>query len=83
MILYFTASWCGPCKMFKPVVQQVESELGVNINYVDVDASKELAQRYGVSSVPTIVIENGGQVVFSRAGVMSKPELARVLSQFR
>lgn len=83
MVLYFTAVWCGPCKMFKPIVQQVQAELGVSINIVDVDQNPELTQRYSVSSVPTIVVENNGTVVYRNSGVMSKPQLTQVLSQFR
>lgn len=83
MILYFTAEWCGPCKMFKPTVQAVSAEMGVSINYIDVDQQKDLAQRYGISSVPTIIVENGGNVVYRNSGVMSKPQLTQVFSQFK
>ena len=83
MILYFTAEWCGPCKMFKPTVQAVSAEIGVSINYIDVDQQKDLAQRYGISSVPTIIVENGGNVVYRNSGVMSKPQLMQVFSQFK
>jgi thioredoxin 1 len=69
--------------MFKPTVQAVSAELGININYVDVDQQKDLAQRYGISSVPTIIVENGGTVVYRNSGVMSKPQLTQVLSQFK
>lgn len=83
MILYFTAEWCGPCKMFKPTVQAVSAEIGVSINYIDVDQQKDLTQRYGISSVPTIIVENGGNVVYRNSGVMSKPQLTQVFSQFK
>jgi len=83
MVLYFTAAWCGPCKMFKPTVQAVSAETGVGINYIDVDQQTDLAQKYNVSSVPTIIVENGGNVVYRNSGVMSKPQLTQVLSQFR
>jgi thioredoxin 1 len=83
MVLYFTAAWCGPCKMFKPVVQAVSAETGVGINYVDVDQQQDLAQKYSVSSVPTIIVENSGNVVYRNSGVMSKPQLTQVLSQFK
>jgi len=69
--------------MFKPIVQQVSTELEVGIVYVDVDQRKEMAQKYGVSSVPTIIVENDGVVAYRSSGVMSKPQLAQVLSQFR
>ena len=83
MVLYFTATWCGPCPMFKPTVQAVSAETGVGINYIDVDQQKDLAQKYNVSSVPTIIVENGGNVVYRNSGVMSKPQLTQVMSQFR
>ena len=83
MVLYFTATWCGPCKMFKPTVQAVSAETGVGINYIDVDQQKDLAQKYNVSSVPTIIVENGGNVDNRNSGVMSKPQLTQVMSQFR
>ena len=83
MVLYFSAAWCGPCKMFKPVVQQVSSELEVGIVYVDVDQQRDMAMKYSISSVPTIVVENDGNVVYRNSGVMSKPQLSQVLSQFR
>lgn len=83
MVLYFTATWCGPCKMFKPTVQQVDADLGLGINYIDVDQQREVAMKYSVSSVPTIIVENNGNVVYRNSGVMSKPQLTQVLSQFR
>ena len=83
MVLYFTAAWCGPCKMFKPVVEQVSAETGVSINYIDVDQQADLAAQYGISSVPTILVENGGSVVYRNSGVMSKPQLTQVLTQFK
>lgn len=83
MVMYFTAAWCGPCKMFKPTVQAVSAETGVGINYIDVDQQKDLAQKYSISSVPTIVVENNGSVVYRNSGVMSKPQLTQVLSQFK
>jgi len=83
MVLYFTAAWCGPCKMFKPTVQAVSAETGISINYIDVDQQQDTAQKYGISSVPTIIVENDGNVVYRNSGVMSKPQLTQVLSQFK
>lgn len=83
MVLYFTATWCGPCKVFKPVVEQVSAETGVSINYVDVDQQRDLASQYSISSVPTIIVENNGSVVYRSSGVLSKPQLTQVLSQFK
>ena len=83
MVLYFTAAWCGPCKMFKPTVQAVSAETGVGIKYVDVDQQPDIAQKYNISSVPTIIVENDGNVLYRNSGVMSKPQLTQVLTQFR
>jgi thioredoxin 1 len=69
--------------MFKPTVQAVSAETGVGINYVDVDQQPDMAQRYNVSSVPTIIVENNGNVLYRNSGVMSKPQLTQVLTQFR
>jgi len=82
-ILYFSTPTCGPCKMFKPVVQQVSAELGVGITYVDATIDQNRTQQFNVSVVPTIIVENAGNVVYRTSGVMSKPQLTQVLSQFR
>lgn len=83
-VLYFSAPWCGPCKMFKPVVEMVSSELNVSVNYINVDYDASYAERYSVSSVPTIVItDNLGDQLYKTSGVMSKDQLSKVLTQFK
>ena len=76
---YFSASWCGPCKMFKPVVNELISE-GHNIEIVDVDDNQKLAQQYQIQSIPTIVIEEDGQIVDGIMGATSKDDLVQRLS---
>jgi len=76
---YFSASWCGPCKMFKPVVKELISE-GHNIEIVDVDENQNLAQQYQIQSIPTIVIEENGQIVDGVMGLISKEDLIQRLS---
>ena len=56
---YFTATWCGPCKAFKPVMTEILNE-GHSVQILDVDENKSLAQQYNVRSVPTTVIEENG-----------------------
>jgi thioredoxin 1 len=83
-VLYFTAPWCAPCKMFKPIVETVSGESGININYINVDYDASFAERYSVTSVPTLIILDGqGQVAYRNSGVMSKDQLSRVLNQFK
>jgi thioredoxin 1 len=82
-IIYFSTLTCGPCKMFKPVVQQVAAELEVSIRYVDASIDSITAQQYSITAVPTIIVDNNGSVVYRNSGVMSKPQLTQVLSQFK
>ena len=83
-VLYFSAPWCGPCKTFKPVVESASSDLGVRVNYVNVDYDASLPQKYSITSVPTIIILGAtGDELYRKSGVMSKDELFRVLNQFR
>ena len=57
---YFTATWCGPCKAFKPVMNEVAGE-GHSIQFVDIDENQSLASQYGIRSVPTTIIEENGE----------------------
>jgi len=83
-IMYFSTSWCGPCKMFKPIVNQVSQELGINIQFIDAESSGDLANNYNINSVPTIIItDSQGSVTYRHSGILSKDELSRVISSFR
>ena len=53
---YFTATWCGPCKAFKPIMNEIQSE-GYSVEIIDLDSNQALANQYNVRSVPTTVIE--------------------------
>lgn len=74
-IKYFTAPWCGPCKMFGPTVDKFVAETGMSVQKIDVDNNRELASQNNVSSVPTLIFEKEGQVVFRHTGVMSYNQL--------
>lgn len=78
-ILYFSASWCGPCKNFRPIMEQVSRELPVQ--FVDVDASPQLVAEYGIKSVPTVLIINNGQVSSRQAGVLTESQIKSLWSQ--
>jgi thioredoxin-related protein len=70
--------------MFKPIVEMASGELGVNINYINVDYDASFAERYSITSVPTLIILDGqGQVAYRNSGVMAKDQLSRVLNQFK
>jgi thioredoxin 1 len=76
---YFSAPWCGPCQMYAPVVDELMSQ-GYQITKINVDEEMQLAQEYGVMSVPTIVIENTTGVTDILQGVYSREELIQRLS---
>ena len=76
---YFSATWCGPCKVFKPVVQELIDE-GHSIELVDVDENQSLAQNYQIMSVPTLIIEQDGKIVDSILGATTKDDLVQRLS---
>ena len=76
---YFTATWCGPCKAFKPVMNEVAGE-GYSIQFVDVDQNKELASQYRVRSVPTTVIEENGVEVDRFVGALPKESVKNKLA---
>jgi len=70
-IKYFTATWCGPCKVFKPVMTEIASE-GHSVQFIDVDEQQNLAQQYGVRSIPSVVIEENGVEVDRFTGAQPK-----------
>ena len=76
---YFSATWCGPCRVFKPVVQELIDE-GHSIELVDVDENQSLAQNYQIMSVPTLIIEQDGKIVDSILGATTKDDLVQRLS---
>lgn len=81
VIVDFHAMWCAPCKVQAPVLKEMAAELGdrVKIIKVDVDQNPEIAARYQVQSVPTLMIFKEGKLKYRQAGVHSKPQLMNVL----
>ncbi len=65
-ILYFTASWCGPCKLLKPKIQAMQSKLPITI--LDVDTNAEACSKYSVRNVPTIIVTNNGNEIARLVG---------------
>ncbi len=81
ILLDFWASWCGPCKMVGPVVEQVAAETVevARVGKINVDEEQELAQAFKVMSIPTLVVIKEGKVVKSAVGVQSKQTLLSML----
>ncbi len=80
VLLDFWASWCGPCKMLSPVVDQVGEELdSVKVGKVNVDDESELAAKFGVASIPTLVVLKNGKEVNRSVGVVPKERILGLL----
>lgn len=73
VLVDFWASWCGPCRMLSPVVDEIaEEHPEIKVCKVNVDEQEELAMRYGIMSIPTLIVFRGGEAVRQNAGVLPK-----------
>ena len=80
VLVDFWASWCGPCKMLSPVVDQLSGEVeDVKFVGVDVDDSERLAMKYGISSIPCLILFENGAEVKRSVGFQPKPALKQFL----
>ena len=78
-IKYFSATWCGPCQSFKPVMNEIASE-GYSVQFIDIDQSPNMATQFSVMSVPTVIIEENGIEVDRFVGSIPKQQvLARLI----
>ena len=69
----FWASWCGPCRMLSPIVDQIaEERTDIKVCKVNVDEQEELAMRYGIMSIPTLIVFKNGEIVKKTMGVQPK-----------
>ena len=75
----FSATWCGPCKTFKPVMNEIAGE-GYSVQFIDIDQSSSVAEQYNVRSVPTVVIEENGAEVDRFIGAISKQAVLERIS---
>ncbi|KYD10835.1 thioredoxin [Heyndrickxia sporothermodurans] len=79
----FWATWCGPCKMIAPVLEELDSEMGdkVKIVKLDVDENQETASKYGVMSIPTLILMKDGQEVDKVIGYQPKEALVELVNK--
>ena len=81
VLVDFFATWCGPCRMIAPSIEQLAAEFEGRavVGKVDVDEEPGLAQRYGIMSIPTLMVFRGGQAAAVKVGVTPKEELLKLL----
>tara|TARA_B100001173_G_scaffold173966_1_gene150160 strand:- start:18 stop:314 length:297 start_codon:yes stop_codon:yes gene_type:complete len=80
----FYATWCGPCKMMSPLLEQVASEMGdeTKIIKVDIDKNRDAAAEYGIRSVPTLLLFKEGEVVWRQSGLPPKSMITESIKKF-
>lgn len=80
-LLDFWASWCGPCQVMKPIIEELEKELSgkVEVEKIDVDQNQAKASEYGVMSIPTYIILKDGKEIGRKIGVTAKADLLKLL----
>ena len=80
VLLDFWASWCGPCRMIAPIVDEIAEEReDITVGKVNVDEEQELAVKFGIVSIPTLIVLQGGEVVGKLVGVQSKETILDLL----
>lgn len=83
-VLYFSAPWCGPCKMFGPAFDEIVAEFDdIDVNKINVDEDTQAAIKYEVTSIPTVIMEKAGVQVFRTKGVMPKTHLRDLINTHR
>jgi thioredoxin 1 len=84
VLIDFWASWCGPCRMIAPLIDQLAEEYSgrLKVGKVNVDDEDKLAVSHGIVSIPTLVVYQGGKIVNQSAGALPKGEIEKLFKEF-
>ena len=83
VLVDYWAEWCGPCKMIAPILDEVASEYAdkLKIAKLDVDQNAETAQKYGIRSIPCLMLFKDGDIIATQVGALSKSQLSEFIDQ--
>lgn len=83
VLVDFFATWCGPCKTMEPILKEVAGEMGdeIRIIKIDVDKNQELASKYQIRGVPTLILFQEGKLLWQQSGLPTKQSLMAVIKQ--
>jgi thioredoxin 1 len=84
VLVDFSAEWCGPCKMMKPILEELRQRLGerIRIIKIDVDQSPLVSSVYNIQGVPTLILFQNGNILWRQAGVVQANQLESIITQY-
>jgi thioredoxin 1 len=82
VLVDFWAEWCGPCRMLAPTIEKIAGEFAgkVKVGKVDTDANRDVAMKYGINAIPTVILFKNGQIAQKFVGLRSEQEFKEVLN---
>ena len=83
VLIDFFATWCGPCKTLEPILKQVKDSMGerISIIKIDVDKNQQIASKYQVRGVPTMILFQNGKQLWRQSSVLSKEDVIKVITE--